>query len=89
MPTTCHRLPRLLLYGTLAVAALLSVFVFLALLPMAAGDVPYSFDGAQGAEGPRISDPGILPPGLLVLLLLIDCTAALALFLYLRVNEAV
>jgi len=89
MSPTEHRLPRLLLCITLAVAALLSAFVFLAVLPIATGDIPYSFDGAQGAEGPRISDPGILPPGLLVLLLLIDCTAALALFLYLRVNEAV
>ncbi len=87
MTSPDHRHARRLLYVTLAVAVVLSIFIFHGLLPVAAGDYPYSFDEAPEMKGPPISDPGILPPGLLVLLLLIDCTAALALFLYLKVKE--
>ncbi|HDQ08638.1 MAG TPA: hypothetical protein ENN44_07685 [Methanoculleus sp.] len=89
MTSPDHRHARRLLYVTLAVAVVLSVFIFHGLLPAATGDYPYSFDEAPEMEGPQISDPGILPPGLLVLLLLIDAAAALALFLYLKVKEAV
>lgn len=85
-PATDHRLPRILLYVSLAIALLLGFFIFLALLPVAAGDIPYSFDETPAMEGPVISDPGILPPGLLMLLLLIDCTAVLGLYLFLKVK---
>jgi hypothetical protein len=87
MTSPDHRHARRLLFVTLGVAVVLSVFIFQGLLPVATGDIPYSFDEAPEMAGPPISDPGILPPGLLVLLLLIDATAALALFLYLKVKE--
>ena len=89
MSSPDYRHARRLLYVTLGVAVLLSMFIFQGLLPVATGDIPYSFDEAPDMEGPLVSDPGILPPGLLVFLLLIDCTAALALFLFLKVKEDV
>ncbi|MBT8506916.1 hypothetical protein AZH53_00535 [Methanomicrobiaceae archaeon CYW5] len=88
MTSPDHRHARRLLYTTLGVAVVLGIFIFQALLPVATGDYPYTFEEAPDMEGPPVSDPGILPPGLLVLLLLIDATAALALFLYLKVKEA-
>ncbi len=84
MSRMSHAFLRTALCATLAIAVLLSIFLILSLLPVMTGQILYPMDGKDDIPQPVMSDPGILPPELLVLLLIIDVTAFLAIYLYMR-----
>jgi hypothetical protein len=87
MSRNTHAFLRIALYATLAIAVLVSIILILSLLPVLTGQIPYPMDGKDAIPQPAMSDPGILPPELLVLLLLADCTVFLAVYLYMWTRE--